>query len=533
MRHSLTYFPGHWLLPGLPVVLSLLISGCTSTAPVERGAKIVVAKTASKCLPSPAPAIADAFAAQPDSFRPLAEVELNQNSTLRIAASYNRKMQARREALMLQGIGFLSTHRDFGPLVRGTLAYLRSDKGNDSTDLSLGVSQLLPWGGNISLSTAAGRSTSHIGPGSNTASYTTSAGITLNQPLLANAGREAALEPLTQAERAMVYNLRSFALERQDFAISTLRSYYDMLLRQDLVDNTRVNLEQNTFLRQRSEALFKVGVVNSLDVMRAQQQEISAQNQLQSAETDVDVATSRFVMELGLPLATSVKFTGYIPVMKPFDLKESDCAALALSRRLDLQTIRDQLEDAERSLRIARRGMLPDLQATASAKIQGSSPDGFDDQSYKNGEDLSAGLTLTLPIDKRPDRYALKRAEIACVAARRTAAEKSDSVQLEIEESFRRMVEIKTSAEIAFQSMEIAQRRNEYALLRFKNGELSNRDVVEAQTELLNARNAHARALVQYETKRIQLLRDIGLIDVAADGTIVELEASMPPESPP
>jgi outer membrane protein TolC len=500
---------------------------------VDRSARAAVASTAAAALAAPTATVSDAFASLPDAARAPAAVALDQDTTLRLATTYSRKLQARRDALVLKGVDLLAARRDFGPLLEGTLAYLREDDGSDSADLKLGVRQVLPWGGSLSAGGTAGRRTTHTAPGSNTLAYTTSGSLTLEQPLLAGAGREASHEPLTQAERNLVYELRGFALERQDFAIGILRAYYELLLRQTLVDNTRLNVEQNTFLRQRSEALFQVGVVNALDVMRAQQQEFTALNQLQAAATDVEAATARFLVELGLPVATSVTLAGHIPEPRAVTLDEGACVALAMSRRLDLQTVRDQVEDAERRARIARRGMLPALDATATARVSGSSPDGFGNQSYEGGDDLSAGLALALPLDKRPDRYTLKRAELGVAAARRAAAEKRDTVQVEIEESFRRLLELRTSADIAYKSMEIARRRNDYALLRFKNGEVSNRDVVEAQTELLNARNAHARALVQYELKRIQLLRDIGLLDVAADGTLVEPADFPAPETSP
>ncbi len=509
-------------LRGMLLACLAICGGCMSTAGVKRAAQAEISASAHAALPLPEPTLSDAHEPLPEATRAPAAIELDQDTVLRLATTYSRKMQARRDALLLKGVDMLAARRDFGPKPAGTLAYIRQNDGSDSSDLNLSLSQILPWGGTISAKGAAARRSIATEAGSNTLSYTTSGSITLNQPLLAGAGRLVSHEPLTMAERNLIYELRSFALDRQNFAISTLQAYYALILRQTMVENTRLNVEQNEFLRQRSEALFKVGVVNALDVMRAQQQEFTAMNQLQSAMTDNEAAIARFLLEIGLPSATSVKIPGEIPEPAPIALNKDECIALAMSLRLDLQTVLDQVKDAQRRVRIARRAMLPELNATAEASIQGSSEDGFSDQSYEDGESLSAGLTLALPLDKRPDRYALKRAEVAAAAAMRAAAEKRDSVQVEIEESFQRLQELKTSAEIAHKSMQISQRRNEFALLRFKNGEVSNRDVVEAQTELLNARNAHAQAQIQYEIKRIQLLRDIGILDIAPDGTLLE-----------
>jgi len=70
----------------------------------------------------------------------------------------------------------------------------------------------------------------------------------------------------------------------------------------------------------------------------------------------------------------------------------------------------------------------------------------------------------------------------------------------------------------------IAQRKYEHSLMRFKAGEIPNRDVVEAQNELLSAKNAHVNALVSYELQRLALLRNVGLLDVMPDGRVIELQ---------
>ena len=60
-------------------------------------------------------------------------------------------------------------------------------------------------------------------------------------------------------------------------------------------------------------------------------------------------------------------------------------------------------------------------------------------------------------------------------------------------------------------------------MFRFKNGELSNRDVVEAEDELLLARNSLAQSLITHELERLGLLRDLGLLELDAVGVLREI----------
>ncbi len=71
-----------------------------------------------------------------------------------------------------------------------------------SATSNFGVSQVLPTGGQIAVELV--NSTLWVF-GSNGASSASSLGYSLTQPLLFNAGRKIALEPLTQAERNVLY----------------------------------------------------------------------------------------------------------------------------------------------------------------------------------------------------------------------------------------------------------------------------------------------------------------------------------------
>ena len=232
----------------------------------------------------------------------------------------------------------------------------------------------------------------------------------------------------------------------------------------------------------------------------------------------------RFLLALGLPVETPVEMTGRIPELRTTALDEARCIDLALRRRLDLLTARNEREDAVRRLRLARNGLLPDLSVYGKADWRGEPEDKFSEQDLK--EDASAGVKLSLPLDRRDERDAVKSAEIALDSATRDLEQTESSVRIEIMESFRRLNSLAATVQIEQQNVDIATQRARNAVLRFRNGELSNRDVVEAENELLDARNAYAQALIDYELQRIRLLRNVGLLDVAPDGALLELAAS-------
>jgi outer membrane protein len=259
----------------------------------------------------------------------------------------------------------------------------------------------------------------------------------------------------------------------------------------------------------------------AIDVLRSQQQELTALNQLANAEADFEIQLKRFLITLGVPTDIKADITGLFPEIKPFDPLESVCIENAIKNRLDLQTIRDQYIDAQRELRVSRRSLLPQLNLFGDVIYTGDSDEGYIEQDLE--EEVRAGVRLEIPFDQRDERDAIRRSLIGLETARRNVRETEDEIQVGIIENIKRLKVFEITVTIQKKNIEISEKRARNAVLRFKNGELSNRDVVEAENELLTARNAYARALTDYELQRIGLQRDMGMLDVGPKGQLIEL----------
>ena len=74
----------------------------------------------------------------------------------------------------------------------------------------------------------------------------------------------------------------------------------------------------------------------AVDVMRSQQQELSARNNLLEAETALDIATKRFLILLSIPVETGVTLTGAVPEQRRAPADPEAWVGIALTRRLDL-----------------------------------------------------------------------------------------------------------------------------------------------------------------------------------------------------
>ncbi|MFO0427361.1 MAG: TolC family protein [Planctomyces sp.] len=117
----------------------------------------------------------------------------------------------------------------------------RNGNTTGTLNSSFGISQVLPTGGQIAVELANSTLWLFGSPGSSSAS---SLSYSLTQPLMFRAGRKIALEPLTQAERNVLYQARILARFRQSLFTATAQSYLALLQQRQNILNSENNIRQ-------------------------------------------------------------------------------------------------------------------------------------------------------------------------------------------------------------------------------------------------------------------------------------------------
>jgi outer membrane protein TolC len=449
-------------------------------------------------------------------------VTFNLQGALRQAVLTNREYQTRREDLYLEGLSLTLTRHDFGPIFTSTLATLYSDNEHQPKTLlstgDLSISQILATGGSVKLTgllsntrfTGAGSSADGDGFGS-------SAGVHLNQPLLRGAGYMASHEPLTQAERSLVYAIRDFELFREQFSIDIARGYYDLVSAKRQLKNDEENSHNFTKLRERSEAMQKVDLATQQDVVLARRQELQAQNDYLTSRQNYELRLDQFKIRLGLTPETKIELEEETLEQKPVRIGEQEAIEIALNNRIDLTTQRQQVEDALRQVDIAVNGLLPALDLDANYLANGSIDQAFG-RSLPEDRFANVGLRLEVPLDQMAERNAYRASLIQRDRVQRNYSERVDQTGLQVRADLRELKRIGQSIEIAIDGIESDKKGLVIARLRYENGEIGSRDVTETQQGLLTATNGLIQLQVDYVIARLILLRDLGLLFIDDEG---------------
>jgi outer membrane protein TolC len=206
-------------------------------------------------------------------------------------------------------------------------------------------------------------------------------------------------------------------------------------------------------------------------------------------------------------------------------LQVEDSIQIALTARLDYVNSRDELEDAERKIKLAANLLLPRLDLAAAASMN-SDPSDRRDFPLPDPERYrwSAGLIVDLGLDRKGERNVYRSALINRNRAARAIAQQEDEIKLAVRDSWRTLDQAKRSYEISEVGVRLAERRVEEQDLLAELGRAKAQDQVDAQNALSDSKNQRTQALITHTIARLQFWNNMGILYIKDNGQWEEIQ---------
>jgi len=379
-------------------------------------------------------------------------------------------------------------------------------------------------------------------------------------PLLRGAGEFVVSEPLTQAERNVVYAIYDFERFKQTFAVSVAVEYLAVLQQYDQVRNAEENYRSLVRSTRRAQRLAQAGRLPEIQVDQARQDELRARQRWVAAVQQYRRRLDAFKLTLGLPADADVEldqaeldrllervrrmFTvepvdsapattpaADAPVelvppgagsAGPYELDASEAIRTALLNRLDMRVALGRVTDAQRTVAVAADQLRADLtllgRGSAGARRTLASVSQTDARIRPDEGVYSALLTIDLPLERTRERNTYRLSLMDFERAVRDAQELEDQIKLAVRDRLSELLEARESVRIQAAALAVAQRRVQSTNLFLEAGRAEIRDVLEAQDALISAQNALTSALISYRLGELSLQRDLGVLEVHAQG---------------
>ncbi|MHC5075964.1 MAG: TolC family protein [Planctomycetota bacterium] len=445
-----------------------------------------------------------------------------------IATANSRDYKGRKESLYLSALGLSSTRYEYAFQWMGTVdgSYnwnAGEEESRLGSSLDLTKETVLPNG--ILISSRIGMDWVRFLTGDSRTTLGTVLSNSITIPLLGNGGGKQAWESLTQAERSVLYQIRTFNRFRKTFVVGVINAYYAVLQTREQVINAKNNYDRRVDTTKRLKMEAESGRVSQMDVDEAQQSEFSARDSYVSAQRTYEQALDTFkVNQLSLPPEVNIVLDpNELVVLEEAgvtvpDYTVNEAIETALVSRLDLANTADRIDDELRKLVLAEEGLGPQLEVFGTSDVT-SRPDSSSAglQFYDEGS-YGLGFLLDLPLDRLKERNAYSAALISLVQQQRQYDQEKDDIELGVNNSHRRLLETAERYRIQKMSLELAQRRVESNQLLLDAGRVTIRVVRDSQDALLQSQNAFTGALIAHQIAKLNFFRDIGVLQVRPDG---------------
>lgn len=391
----------------------------------------------------------------------------------------------------------------------------------------------------------------------------------LSIPLLRGSGRLVVREPLTRAERALVYEVRAFERYKQRFTVETVSAFLGVLNEARQLQNQADGYSRVITSTRRSRRMADAGRLKEYEFDQSFQQELSARNAWVAAQQRYQATLESFRVRLGLPPDARVEpapgeldaLQRYAetfarrdtddyndgrpvptadedPVLEPptndnagpMEIDLDHALALAFEHRLDLRTSRDKVEDAQRAVLLAEDNLRAEVTLGGSVSAgegrSASSASAADARLDLARATLGALLTIDLPLHRTAERNAYRESLVALEKAVRDYQAQEDAVKREVAQKLRDMLENREKIAIQFVALGLAERRVRSTDLLLQAGRAEIRDVLDAQNALLSAQNALLSAVTGYRVGELELQESLGVLEGDANGDWREFDFS-------
>lgn len=397
-----------------------------------------------------------------------------------------------------------------------------------NANASIALTQLLPTGGNVTFSPQTGFTTAEFpGDVDSTTDWQSSVGITVSQPLLRNAGKEATELTITLADSTLEESIEQFRFATIDTVFAVITSYNRLFTLRETLDSRQAALiSAEAFLdelrqREQQSSLSAVEIANTEYAIAQRRRD------LVDAERNVRDQESSLRYLLGMPSQTRI-----IPIdppsrEEPLETEEQAVQA-ALAYRPDLKQFRSTLKTTQLLERVARRQKFPDLSITAGGGLTGTGGS-FGDSSKQIEEDpgtfWSAGLFFSVPLGNTAARNDYRRSKLRTEQVQNQIDSLEWRIRDEVESDMRALISARLQMQTADQSLQYAVQRLDGYRENARLGTSTVQDVINAENDLISARIAQMLAIETFAFSVAKLWRDTGVL---LDRQNIHLDISRP-----
>lgn len=340
--------------------------------------------------------------------------------------------------------------------------------------------------------------------------YDTRMNISLTMPLLRGFGSDTNLHNVHLAEYSLRTARRSHHLIKVNTVLEAVAAAYNIIQQRKLVELYQTQEKRLDGHVVMAKAREKIGLATPIDVYRAQIRLKDAQESLNRSQEALLRADDRLKIVLASPLEQPVGVVAPLDC-PPIDISAEQAIETALTHRVEIEQADDDIAEAERAVRRARNNLLPHLDLVANyTRLEND--DTLADTMHLSESLWSVNLVSTTDWSRKSEKASYRQSLLAVKQIELSRDTRRDVIKREVRQYYDTL--LKSRQRMQIRNEQIVQAKGKLALAKLKFGHAmaNNFDLIEAETELQEARTNLLTARIEYIVGIYRLRAAIGTL---------------------
>ena len=341
--------------------------------------------------------------------------------------------------------------------------------------------------------------------------------LQLSQPLFTYNRTQMTIRQLELAlENSQInYALRKLSIEQQ-----VTQQFLSLYASRESLKIAQESLKNATESYQIIESKVKAGISAPEELYQADLTRLSSVASLENKQISYENALDNFKILIGLPLTEEIEAVADIR-KKIVEVDLDKAVAHAQENRMELRQRDISIQNALDSLTRAEAENEFKGSIALSVGLTGVNTR-FQSVYDSSNTDKQIALSFNIPVfDWGEKRHRLAATQASIDAARLSASELRKDITASIRQAYRGLQNQKRQIEIAEVNVKNAERTYEINLERYKNGDLSSKDMQFYQIQLSEQRLGEVQALISYRLALLDI-KVLSLFDFETNRSIID-----------
>jgi len=289
------------------------------------------------------------------------------------------------------------------------------------------------------------------------------------------------------------------------------KAYYMALISEQNLSQLNTSLENIKKLQSETEQLYNAGFAEKLDVDRLTLSVANLEININKLQNQAKLAKQLLLNSIGVDVNQEITLTSELPDEPVSDSNVSDFNP---ENRIEIKLLDQQQELNQLSLKRYKMGYVPSLYGNFSYGSSTFASDGdFDklgDDWYGNGR---YAVSLSVPIfDGFYKKAKMDQVKIDIEKTENTKRQAILGMSLQVAQAKTNYVNALKTIELQKKSQDLAERIYNTTSIKFKEGIGSSFEMINAESELTQAKTNYLNALYELSVAKIDLNKALGLL---------------------